>query len=350
MAAAKQKHILLSDKETAKILKIRVNKLYDICDFFDNRDDDEWELVEGEHFEWIRKDVKRRRFYEAGAVAIAKYLQQVETKGFLASLVDEVIEAFTHRRRKIRRHLVRRRIFIEFASLDDASLVDDLVFLARPKIIRILQTNGKGLNSSIKRIQDNDSLEGQEQLKPGKHFDVIENNQYWSQIGIVSLAQDMSQNHEKRSRASRKAWTDTVFEEVEDAIQKQRKYLESSEPRIKKAIEKAKKIADNTCQVSLKKRTPSKPFDLHVHHLFDRNSRLDLADVLDNLLVMDSEIHRGFHKWHGYESCEPKDFIEYLLHVEGDKFESKRNTHHLDTLVNKLERVQAFFEDKYHIP
>ncbi|MEA5449815.1 hypothetical protein VB780_14625 [Leptolyngbya sp. CCNP1308] len=350
MPAAQRKHILLSDQETASILRININKLYRVCDFFDRNVDDEWELVEGEHFEWVRKDVKKRQFYEAGAVALAKHLQEVETQGFFASLVDEVVEAFTHRRKRIRRHLVRRQVSIEFSNLDDASLTPDLVFLERPKIIRILRTNGKGINASIKRIQNNNSLEGQEQLKPGKHFDVIDNIQYWSQIGIVGLAQDMSQNHGKRSRASRKAWTDTVFEEIEDAIQEQRKYLESAESRINKAMEKAKRVADNTCQVSLLKRTPARPFDLHVHHLFDRSSRPDLADVLDNLLVMHSEIHRGFHRWHGSESCEPKDLIEYLFHAEGGKFETKRSTRNLDALVIKLERIQSFFENHYHMP
>lgn len=350
MPAAQRKHILLSDQETASILKINIRKLYRICNFFDDNVDDEWDLIEGEHFEWVRKDVKKRQFYEAGAIVIAKHLQEVETQGFFASLVDEVLEAFTHRRKRIRRHLVRRQVSIEFASLNDAKLTPDLVFLERPKIIRILRTNGKGLNASIKRIQNNDSLEGQEQLKPGKHFDIKENNQYWSQIGIVSLAQDMSQNHGKRSRASRKAWTDTVFEEIEDAIQEQRKYLESSESRIKKAMEKAKRIADNTCQVSLQRRTPSRPFDLHVHHLFDRSSRPDLADVLDNLLVMHSDIHCGFHRWHGSESCEPKDLIEYLFHAEGDKFKTERSTKNLDVLVNKLDKIQACFENHYHMP
>jgi hypothetical protein len=350
MAAAKQKYILLSDEETARILKIKINKLYEICNFFDDNKDDEWDLIEGEHFEWIRKDVGKRKFYEAGAVAIAKYLQETESKGFLSSLIENVREAFTHRRKKIRRHLVTRQVNIEFSSLDDVSIVNDLVFLERPKVIRILGTNGKGINASIKRIQENDGLEGQQQLEPDKHFKIIENSQYWSQVGIAGIAQDMSQNHERRSRHSRKAWTDAVFEEIDTAIRERKKYLESFESRVKKAKEKAKKLADNRCQVSLKKNTPAKPFDLHAHHLFDQSSRPDLADLLENLLVMHADIHRGFHQWHGSESCEPQDFIEYLLHAEGAIFDSKKNTQHLDLLIHELERTQARFEDCYQMP
>lgn len=202
----------------------------------------------------------------------------------------------------------------------------------------------------MRRIQGNDSLEGQEPLEPNEDLKSIEDTQYWSQRGIVKVARDMSQNHGKRSRASRKAWTDTVYEEVKDAIRDQRKYLESSEARIKKAIGTVKKIAGDTCQVSCQKRTASKPFDLHAHHLFDRETRPDLADVLDNLLVMHADIHRGFHRWHGSGSCEPKDFIEYLFYAEGEKFESNSNTRHLDALVNKLEKLQVFFENHYNMP
>ena len=43
---------LLTDKETAKILGKRIDTLYKDIDFFDKYDDDEWELNEGEHFEF----------------------------------------------------------------------------------------------------------------------------------------------------------------------------------------------------------------------------------------------------------------------------------------------------------
>jgi len=350
MVANKRKEILLSDEETAKVLGIRADKLYKICNFFDADADDDWDLIEGEHFEWQNKGARKRRFYEAGAVAIAKYIQEEAASSLIGGLIDKVIETFTHRRQKIRRHLVRRRVSVEFSSLDDVSITENLVFLARPKAIRILETNGKGLNYSIRRIQNDDSLDGQEQLEPGVHFDNIDDVEHWSQRGIARIASDMSRNHEKRSRKSRQAWTDTVFEEIESAIQEQRKYLESSEDRIKKAIDKAKRLAQNKCQVTHQKKSPTNVFDLHAHHLFDKSTRPDIADVLDNLLVMHEDIHRGFHLWHGSDSCEPKDFVEYLLHVEADKFKSsKRKQEHLKDLIRHLERTQDLYAEHYHM-
>jgi hypothetical protein len=43
---------LLTDKEAAEILGKRITRLYKIVEVFDANDDDEWELVEGEHFEY----------------------------------------------------------------------------------------------------------------------------------------------------------------------------------------------------------------------------------------------------------------------------------------------------------
>lgn len=349
MAAAQRKLILLSDTETAKILGITQNKLYRICNFFDAHEDDAWDLNEGEHFEWVMKNVKKRRFYEAGAVAIAKYLQETETSGLISGLIDKVIEKFTHRRQKIRKHLVRRKVAIEFASLNEASIEKDLVFLARPKVIRILETNGKGLNASIRRIQNNNSLDGRAQLEPGEHLNYVDSVEHWSQRGIARIAEDMSANHGKKYKKARKAWTDTVFEEIEDAIAEQRKYLESFDSRVKKVMEAAKLVAQGKCQVSLVRQSPVQPFDLHAHHLFDRSSRPDLADVMDNLLVMHEDIHHGFHMWHGHTDCEPKDFIEYLLKAEDGRFDSQKKTSHFRDLVQKLEKIQQMFEDFYYM-
>ena len=69
---------LLTDKETAKILGKRIDRLYKDVDFFDKYDDDEWELNEGEHFEFVARTgvIKERRFYEEGVEALARYYEK----------------------------------------------------------------------------------------------------------------------------------------------------------------------------------------------------------------------------------------------------------------------------------
>ena len=88
---------LLTDKETAKILGKRIDRLYKDVDYFDKYDDDEWELNEGEHFEFVAKKgvIKERRFYEEGVEALARYYEKDQT-----GILSIVLEALTHRRRR----------------------------------------------------------------------------------------------------------------------------------------------------------------------------------------------------------------------------------------------------------
>ena len=98
---------LLTDRESAKILGIKINQLYATVDFFEKYDDDPWDLVEGEHFEFVQStgDYQERRFTEEGVEAIAKYLE-----GDREGVIARVMEMFTHRKRKRKQMLVSRRI------------------------------------------------------------------------------------------------------------------------------------------------------------------------------------------------------------------------------------------------
>ena len=343
---SKRKHDLLSAEETADILGIKLARLYKICDTFDARTDDQWDLVEGEHFEWLSKNKRTRRFHEEGAMAIARYIQETDTAGKFAGFIDAVVEKFTNRRKRTRQLLVRRRVILEVQSLDGVSVQGNLVFIERSKVIRILATNGKGLNSAARREQQNSSLSGREPMEKGVHFDAIEDIEHWSQRGLVRIAQNMSEN---LSQKSRKAWTEAVAEVYEDAIEQQRKYLDSFDAKVRKAKDEAKKLANYRCQVTQEKQQPHAPFDLHAHHLFDQATRPDLATLHENLLVMHKEVHDGFHNWHGGGSCEPKDFVEYLTTVESWRFKTPKLTSHLHQLINRLERLQQSFETHYEV-
>lgn len=341
-----KKYDLLSAEETAKILDINLKRLYTICAAFDARNDDEWDLIEGEHFEWLNQNLGTRNFYEEGAMAIAKYLQETATASTFSKLIDSVVERLTHRRKRIRQMLVRRRIVLELQDLGGVITKGELVFIDRRRTIRILDTNGKGLNAARNREQNNKSLSGRAPMAIGEHFDVIDGVEYWSQRGIVRIAQNMSDNlHQK----SRKAWTEAVYEVCEDAIEQQKKYLESFDVRVQKAMDHVKVTANRKCQVTLERQKPHATFDMHVHHLFDRSTRPDLAAHYDNLLAMHEGMHRGFHKWHGSGSCEPKHFIEYLTTVESWRFEKPRMASHLQQLMNRLEKLQSNFEKRLYI-
>ncbi|MEP0872906.1 hypothetical protein NDA01_24110 [Trichocoleus desertorum AS-A10] len=341
-----RKYELMSAEETSQILGIKLKRLYNICDAFDARDDDQWDLIENEHFEWLSPNIRTRRFYEEGAMAIAKYIQETDTAGKFAGFIDAVIEKITNRRKRTRQMLVRRRVILEVQELKGVIVRGDLVFIERPKVIRILGTNGKGLNAARSRVQDSNNLSGPAQMEPGVHFEKVENVEYWSQRGLVRIAQDMT---EKLAQKSRRAWTEAVAEVYEDAIEQQRKYLDSFDAKVQKAMDQVKTLANHKCQATLERQKPDTPFDLHIHHLFDRATRPDLAALHDNLLAIHEDLHRGFHKWHGASSCEPKDFIEYLTTVESWRFEKPKMASHLHQLMNRLEKSQKAFENYYKV-
>ena len=86
----------LTAQETAKILGKRIDSLYNIVHAFDAKADDEWELVEGEHFEYAGPPVagangrRPRRFSEEGVEALARYIEATEKTGVLGWFRERV--------------------------------------------------------------------------------------------------------------------------------------------------------------------------------------------------------------------------------------------------------------------
>jgi len=339
---------LLTDKETAKILHKTTTSLYKTVDFFDSRDDDEWDLKEGEHFEFVKGGdfaYRPRRFTEEGVEALARYYEE---KGKV-SIIDNVLDALFQRRIRRKRMLVSRRITQEFIeAVPPPEIKGELAFVQRKTTINILQTNGKGLNNSEERLFQAGSLDGQEGLEIDKHFALSEDGQKtWSQKGIASIAIDMSRN--SRISKARKAWMDAVGDVVEDCFSTEVKRISAAPLRIEKVISGAKKSAGQRCQVSGKRKTRTSQIQLHGHHLFDQATRPDLADLHENILVVEGNIHSEFHSWKKKESCEPKDFLNFLSDVRLDLVdpENKAAARRYNKLVARLTKLQKNYEGNH---
>ncbi len=339
---------LLTDKETAKILHKTTTSLYKTVDFFDSRNDDEWELIEGEHFEFAKGGdfaYRPRRFTEEGVEALARYYEETGK----ISIIDSVLDALLQRRIRRKRMLVSRRITQEFIeAVTPPEIKGELAFVQRKTTINILQTNGKGLNNSEERLFEAGSLDGQEALELDKHFALSEDGQkIWSQKGIASIAIDMRRN--SRISKARKAWMDAVGDVVEDCFSTEVKRICSAPLRIEKVISAAKKSAGQRCQVSGKRKTRTNQIQLDGHHLFDKATRPDLADLHENILVVEGNIHSEFHSWKKKESCEPKDFLDFLSNVRLDLVdpENKAATRRYNKLVARLTKLQRNYEDNH---
>ena len=341
---------LLSHQEVAKILNKTTTKLTNTIKYFDTHDDDEWELKEGVHFEFLIKSgpihLRPRRFTEEAVAILARYYEE---KGEI-DLVNLVLDALFRRRLKRKKMLVSRKIVKQFFSSEvPLEIIGEFAFVNKKTTINILETNAKGFNNSEKRLLDSGSLDGQEGLEIEKDYISSElEGRMWSQRGIARLAIDMSQN--SRIKKSRKVWVETVGDVVEDCFKQEIKRLNAASNRIDKVISNAKKATNYTCHVSGKKKNNVNSVELVGHHLFDRHTRPDLADLQENILVVELQIHRQFHAWKGGESCEPNDFLQFLLKVRFDLIDpenSSASRKRYQKLLNRLEKLQKNYEKSY---
>ncbi len=292
---------LLTAKETANILGFKSTKqLYALVDFFDSRYDDQWELIEHIHFEFTRSSGPRNRrprlFTESGVEALAAYYD-AEKKDFIKKILD----LLTQRRVRVRKTLVSRRITQAFFnSSTDFIPRNNLQFVPKKITIDVLQTNTQGYNNSVDRLRKDGSLEGPEALKEDTHFLISEdNNLFWSSKGIARIAMDMKENSSVKRSKSRRAWMEAVTKVVDDCFKKEIKRLKSAPSNIEKAIKDAKRLSHDKCLVTGETQTRGNQLILCGHHLFDKHTRPDLADHLDNILIIKDSIHRKFHSYHG---------------------------------------------------
>ena len=245
---------LLSHHEVAKILNKPTTQLTNTIKFFDAHDDDEWELQEGEHFEFLIKSgplhLRPRRFTEEAVAILARYYEE---KGEI-NFVNRVLDALLRRRLKRKKMLVSRKIVKQFVSSEvPLEIRGEFAFVNKKTTINILETNTTGFNNSEKRLIGSGSLDGQEGLEIDKDYICSETEErMWSQRGIARLAIDMSQN--SRIKRSRKVWVETVGDVVEDCFKQEIKRLSAASNRIDKVISNAKKNTNYTCQVSGKKK------------------------------------------------------------------------------------------------
>ena len=109
-----------------------------------------------------------------------------------------------------------------------------------------------------------------------------------SQRGIARVTRDMRVN--SRITKTRQAWIEAVGEVVESCFNSEIRYLTEG---VDRAVKRAKAAAGHRCEISGKKAAVHKKIDLDGHHLFDRRSRPDLADLPENILVLMPDLHRS---------------------------------------------------------
>lgn len=340
----------IKDTELAQALEISLERVYDICNIFDADPDDDWELIEQEHFVWNNKHLKQRRFSPEGAFEICKYIDTHEGKNILRSLRRWLMG----KDKKIRSMLVAKRI-IEITDEPRAILFEEGKAFLYPRYARELlglYRRQDILNRAFQEEQRGGLLSTnsrREPLQEGKHF--IKRYEWDSRqkqevaricfggAGIARIGENLSRTLTQKHR---REWCELVARQTPTALKEVVEEKDRWEVRVQKAMKRAKTHAKGRCQLTFRKKGPADPFDLAVHHVFDRKNYPYLADILENLIVIDAQIHNDFHSWMGGKqvSCTVDDLERYIEEFSASLFPDDNDGRMMFKAVQRINRIR----------
>jgi hypothetical protein len=310
--------------ELAKGLGITIVKLYNIVEFFDSDDKDEWDLKENEHFIWLAKGHKTRIFSQEGAYAIATYLDQKEKKSFFSRFKEFI---FRHQE-KLRQSFVRQKVLDNSKSL---MCRGGYSYLSRKDTVAILSTSYARLSQAFKDVQKTDTL------VYDQDFIEIDDVNYYSLHAFEALSRNLGDNLKSTNRC---AWC----KEVSSTGFKTLHLLVIDRGKLQQRIAAAKKLTRSrdrdTCQITGKKSKPANPINMAVHHIYCESAYPDVADSMDNLITLTEDVHKEFHTWHGgnKKPCTIHDLIRFTsVRYPEREVESIR----LDNLKKKFAYLDA---------
>jgi len=303
----KKENFPIREAELIQWLSISHKRLDEIVSFFDADPNDDWDLVEGDDYQFVNKEKKLRNFSPKGAFKIASYIEKNEKRGIFYKFK----EFFTKHDQKIRRSLARKLIFAELTDSGEIQVYQGVAMIHKQSLRRILETNGSKLNKTVNHLQQRTD----KPLELGVDFYEDEKREFWfSESGIVMISKSMS---ETLTNKSRQEMCKMIAMEFPLAFKEIQEHLDD-DTKQKIEIEKAKKRAKtrdkNTCQVTGQKPDKDVKFNLAVHHLYSVQKYPHLATLDLNLVTIKEEIHQEFHGNLGgfHQPCTIEDFIEFL--------------------------------------
>jgi hypothetical protein len=291
----------LTEEAVSACLEISRKELDDIVAHFDSDPDDQWELVEGEHFIFVNKALGERTFSLRGAHAIAEYIRATKPSSFW----ENFLEFVTRHKTRIRESFVAAHIVQNSSSL---ILRSKRHFLSKPDITKILGTSPARLNRSFQELQAGSMM------RLGVDFLDEDGKRYYSIRGVSRLADDLAN---KLTSKERQLWCQAVKVTGNKTIKMLASAEDQRQARIARACELAKQRDKRTCLITQRKRSKEDKVSLAAHHLYSRQHYSHLAESVDNLITLCAEVHEQFHGWNGgYDkSCNPDDLIRFVQQV-----------------------------------
>jgi hypothetical protein len=303
----KKEIFTIREAELIQWLSISHKRLDEIVSFFDADPNDDWDLVEGDDYQFVNKEKKLRNFSPKGAFKIASYIEKNEKRGIFYKFK----EFFTKHDQKIRRSLARKLIFAELIDSGEIQVYQGVAMIHKQSLRRILETNGAKLNKTVNHLQQRTD----KPLELGVDFYEDEKREFWfSESGIVMISKSMSETLTNKSRQEMCKMIAMEFPLAFKEIQENLDDDTKQKIEIEKAKKRAKTRDKNTCQVTGQKPDKDVQFNLAVHHLYSLQKYPHLATLELNLVTIKEEIHQEFHGNLGgfHQPCTIEDFIEFL--------------------------------------
>ena len=303
----KKENFPIREAELIQWLSISHKRLDEIVSFFDADPNDDWDLVEGDDYQFVNKEKKLRNFSPKGAFKIASYIEKNEKRGIFYKFK----EFFTKHDQKIRRSLARKSIFAELTDSGEIQVYQGVAMIHKQSLRRILETNGSKLNKTVNHLQQRTD----KPLELGVDFYEDEKREFWfSESGIVMISKSMSETLTNKSRQEMCKMIAMEFPLAFKEIQENLDDDTKQKIEIEKAKKRAKTRDKNTCQVTGQKPDKDVKFNLAVHHLYSVQKYPHLATFDLNLVTIKEEIHQEFHgNLGGFDKpCTIEDFIQFL--------------------------------------
>jgi hypothetical protein len=294
--------VYITSQELIKTLNISDNKLMEIQEFFDSIPDDEWELNQGKDYRVVNQSSGLREYTSSGAYTLARYLEVSEKRNFWRT----VTEWFTHRREKIRKSFVKKKILDNCSSLIKRN---DQFFISRADVVAIFGTRSDYLS----KMADHTQRSQYPLIKGQDYEDFLDaGGLHFSLSGITKLSRAFEERQTKRNRKEEcRDVGEVVQSQVNDIVEQ----ILNRENRIQAAMKKIKTRDHQTCQISRRKKNAVNKLKLAAHHLYSRNEYPFLADVENNLITLTDEVHDQFHQeFMGgcHRSCTIDDLISFV--------------------------------------
>lgn len=260
-------------------------------------------LIEDQHFIYHDRRKKIRRFSQAGALAIAGYLDDLADVDLPETAIRTVLALLEQQEIRKIDASIRRAILDNSSSLRKHN---NRYWLSTTDVIQILKTTASRLKAA------EDALgEFSKPMKLGVDSVNFSGVIYFSLLGLTRLSLEL-----KRSLKSpdRQRYCGRIPKVAPPVVE----YLALAPAPSRQAIESAKRFAKKrdkqTCQITGEEPSKYNRLKLAAHHLFDQNTYPVLADEPMNLITISDALHEEFHQWLGGKgkSCTVDDFIQFV--------------------------------------